>query len=192
MENQVEQLLRCAVGLYGILHVRHLKEVVEHYGDHSCTRKEIMGYLEKNPLKGCCYKDGFLYQEGVFDRWEQWEYILERSAKKPLYFPEKEEFLRYEDANYIEWNASAQQLLVFLQTQSGFGNLRPLIERIALDLRHGQSLQEEMKKIINMHIYIPEEQLSQFGTLFLAFYHAVHLFVNHGFTPQELMDARHK
>ena len=114
-----------------------------------------MGYLEKNSLKGCCYKDGFLYQEGVFDLWEQWEYILERCAKKPLY-------------------------------------LRPLIERIALDLRHGQSLQEEMKKIINMHIYIPEEQLSQFGTLFLAFYHAVHLFVNHGFTPQELMDARHK
>lgn len=186
----MDQLLRCAVGLYGILHVRYLKDVIERYGEHPCTRKEILRYLEETSVEGCRYKDGFLYQEGVYDCWEQWEYILERSAKKPLYFPKKEEFLRYEDANYIEWNASAQQLLVFLQTQSGFGNLRPLIERIALDLRHGQSLQEEMKKLINMHIYIPEEQLSQFGSLFLQFYHAIRLFVNHGFTPQELMDAR--
>lgn len=191
-QKELDTLFRCAVGLYGILHVRHLKEVIEHYSGEHCTRKEILHYLETAAIPGCCFKDGFLYQEGIFDSWQQWETILERSANKPLYFPKKDEFLHYADANYIEWNVSSQALLDFLAQQTSYGNLRPLVEKIALQLRRGSSPQEEMRHLLNANIRISEEQLGRFGNLFVQFYNHIRLYVDHGYTPEELKDAHFK
>ena len=60
-QKELDTLFRCAVGLYGILHVRHLKEVIEHYSGEHGSLTVIKSKNIGKPLKY-----GFLFVKFLF------------------------------------------------------------------------------------------------------------------------------
>lgn len=60
------------------------------------------------------------------------------------------------------------------------------LDETALDLRQGKSPQQAMVHLLNAHLSFKEEQFKTFGSLFLCFYNDIRLYMNHGYTPEEL------
>ncbi len=182
----IDLIFPAMIHLCGILHVRYFSDILEHYGGENYTRKQILAHLQQHLPDHCCLKDGFLYDADGFDTWEQWTYILERSDGKPIYLPPLDELSSYADPAYAEWTPAAQQLLLFLEETTQRGHLRPLLERASLDLRRNTSPQEVIQHLLAANILLPEAALPAFGSLFVQFYNHTRLYVNHGYTPEEL------
>lgn len=138
-EEEIRNICTAAAGLYGIIHVRQLSEVLAYVGETNHTRRRLLGLLEESVPANCCLKEGFLYCDHVFERWADWERILERSARKPLCLLPLEELLPYADHEYIEWTPAAEELLSLFEGQGERAWLRQLLEQIALDMRRGES-----------------------------------------------------
>ena len=110
-EEEIRNICTAAAGLYGIIHVRQLSEVLAYVGETNHPRRRLLGLLEESVPANCCLKEGFLYCDHVFERWADWERILERSARKPHCLLPLEELLPYADHEYIEWTPAAEELL---------------------------------------------------------------------------------
>ena len=181
-----EDLLNAAAGLYGIVHVRQLTDILRRYGGSQRTRRQLADELAEGVPPHCAWKDGFLYCSDIDKTWEQWEEIIARSNHKAYYYPEPEAFLAYRDHRYIEHNASWQKLLAFIEGQNDQIQGAKLLDETALDLRQGKSPQQAMVHLLNAHLSFKEEQFKTFGSLFLCFYNDIRLYMNHGYTPEEL------
>lgn len=188
-EEEIRNICTAAAGLYGIVHVRQLSEVLAYVGETNHTRRRLLGLLEESVPAKCCLKEGFLYCDHVFERWADWERILERSARKPLCLLPLEELLPYADHEYIEWTPAAEELLSLFEGQGERAWLRQLLEQIALDMRRGKAPQEAMKRLLAADLIVREEDLRRFGDCFARFYHSTRLYIDRGFTPEELKNA---
>ena len=161
-EEEIRNICTAAAGLYGIIHVRQLSEVLAYVGETNHTRRRLLGLLEESVPANCCLKEGFLYCDHVFERWADWERILERSARKPLCLLPLEELLPYADHEYIEWTPAAEELLSLFEGQGERAWLRQLLEQIALDMRRGKAPQEAMKRLLAADLIVREEDLRRF------------------------------
>ena len=186
---EIRNICNAAAGLYGIIHVRHLCEVLSYLGENALTRKALLTLLQEQLPPNCCLKAGFLYCDHVFAGWEAWEHILARSAAKPLCLLPLEELLPYRDHDHVEWTPAAQQLLSLLANQGDPGMLKEVLLHTALDMRRGQAPQEAMKRLLDANVIVHEKDLRQFGDCFLRFYHSTRLYIDRGFTPEELKNV---
>ena len=67
-EEEIRNICTAAAGLYGIVHVRQLSEVLAYVGETNHTRRRLLGLLEESAPANCCLKEGFLYCDHVFER----------------------------------------------------------------------------------------------------------------------------
>lgn len=95
----------------------------------------------------------------------------------------------YADHEYIEWTPAAEELLSLFEGQGERAWLRQLLEQIALDMRRGKAPQEAMKRLLAADLIVREEDLRRFGDCFARFYHSTRLYIDRGFTPEELKNA---
>ncbi|MFR9254471.1 MAG: hypothetical protein ACLVJ6_02490 [Merdibacter sp.] len=109
-KKKIRNICTAAAGLYGIIHVRQLSEVLA-CGETNHTRRWLLGLLEESVPANCCLKEGF-HCDHVFERWADWERILERSARKPLCLLPLEELLPYADHEYIEMDTGCGRTAV--------------------------------------------------------------------------------
>ncbi len=184
----IMRLCNAAAGLYGVVHVRHLVQVVKQYGDRQLTRKELTELLQQQLPQGCGWKDGFLYCADVSADFEAWEAILKRRAHQPLCFLEIGEFLRYEDHAYVEPSAYLDALAALLGPEKP-KEIKEVLMDCVRDMRRGMAPQEAMKRLLSTEVFPSQQELRRFGDLFASLYQTTRLYSECGFTLQEKRKA---
>ena len=90
------------------------------------------------------------------------------------------------DAPY--WAASSMQALQALfSTQIPEAEAKQLIRDMHGDLRKGAAMSQVMKRMMDAGIRIDPAHMRRFGDLLAQLCNETRMFMNHGFTPQELM-----
>ena len=75
-EEEIRNICTSAAGLYGIIHVRQLSEVLAYVGETNHTRRRLLGLLEESVPANCCLKEGCATRTTL--------QILQKMEKKPL------------------------------------------------------------------------------------------------------------
>lgn len=156
MDDISEKTIRAAAGLYGIVHVRHLCEIVEHYTGKRYSRAQLNQMMDEQDWHPLRREQGFIYRPDAFAALAEWNSVLARAKGKPFWMPPLTQFLQYADLDHLPVSASMQALQALFSTQIPEAEAKQLIR--------------------DMH-----------GDLLAQLCNETRMFMNHGFTPQELM-----
>ena len=66
MDDISEKTIRAAAGLYGIVHVRHLCEIVEHYTGKRYSRAQLNQMMDEQDWHPLRREQGFIYRPDAF------------------------------------------------------------------------------------------------------------------------------
>ncbi|MEA4902883.1 YecA family protein [Desulfitobacterium sp.] len=189
IRKQLDAYARAAVNLYGIISRDDLVNIFNKQNVERTTNDEIYILLLPLVLKNGWY--GF-YKEYIvhylfFDDFDQANYLLEHQADKPRYIPEKNEFLKYTNEDYVDndhwWNVHRFMLDVFgscKETSEGYEEVRNYII-------YGDGI-KELGPILDRHnlIFSGEKQLREFINLIMLAKSNTRIWENNGYTPSEL------
>ncbi|MDD4590998.1 MAG: hypothetical protein PHG06_11310, partial [Parabacteroides sp.] len=105
---RVRKLLDCyaraAANLYGVISRDEFVAIFNKQNSDQTSKEEIYILLLPLVLKEgwyCFYKE-FIVHYAYFEDFDQVEYLLQHQAGKPRYVPEKDEFLKYIDEDYVD------------------------------------------------------------------------------------------
>ncbi len=191
VRKQVDEYVRAAVNLYGIISREELVAIFNQQNTEKTTVEEIYILLLPFVLKEgyyCFYKE-YLVHYFFFDHFDYVEYLLEDQADKPRYIPLKDEFLKYiieeyEDNNY--WD-NVQKFIyeIFGFSRNNFEGYHAIREHL---IHEGQM--NELMALLDRYNFVfqNEKQIQQFLDLITAAKNNTRIWVNKGHTPSELYD----
>ena len=187
----LDSYARAAVNLYGIVSRDDFIDILNKQNVDQTSNEEI--YILLLPL---VLKDGWygFYKEYIvhysfFDDFGQADYLLEHQAGKPLYIPEKSEFLKYVFEDYADndhwWNVRCFMRDVFgygKDTSEGYMEIRNYIT-------YGDGIRE-LGSILNRHnlIFRGEERLQEFINQIMLAKNNTRIWQNNGYTPSEIYE----
>ena len=87
MDDISEKTIRAAAGLYGIVHVRHLCEIVEHYAGKRYSRAQLNQMMDEQDWHPLRREQGFIYRPDAFAALAEWDSVLARAKGKPFWMP---------------------------------------------------------------------------------------------------------
>ena len=187
MDDISEKTIRAAAGLYGIVHVRHLCEIVEHYTGKRYSRAQLNQMMDEQDWHPLRREQGFIYRPDAFAALAEWNSVLARAKGKPFWMPPLTQFLQYADLDHLPVSASMQALQALFSTQIPEAEAKQLIRDMHGDLRKGAAMSQVMKRMMDAGIRIDPVHMRRFGDLLAQLCNETRMFMNHGFTPQELM-----
>ena len=85
MDDISEKTIRAAAGLYGIVHVRHLCEIVEHYTGKRYSRAQLNQMMDEQDWYPLRREQGFIYRPDAFAALAEWNSVLARAKGKPFW-----------------------------------------------------------------------------------------------------------
>lgn len=185
MEEHRKKLIQAAAGLYGIVHVRQLCDIVAHYTAEKPTRTQLRALLEQEDWTPFRTEQGFIYRPDVFDSLQGWDTVLRHAKNKPFWLPPLPEFLCYADLDHIPQNEAMQALQQLFSEQ--IQDAEHLVKALYADVRAGCGMGQAMARMMDAGIRVDEEDMQRFGTLLAQLCNETHMFMNHGFAPEQLM-----
>lgn len=192
----VEVFCRAAVNLYGVITGSRIHEIICHYelfeeNEHSFERMERLLDVINLRTEYFQYKSEMLY--GEYFQYEDAEGLINEILinDKPYYMPEIGRFLEYSNDFYFEPSSGYNKMKTYIQkyvTQD--------LEQIEMILRelkytHMFGKMDEVFDIFANYGFIlkSEKDIGKAMEAYVAFANDQRLWVNHGFTPNELSRA---
>ena len=190
-----------AINLYGVIKLDDFISLFNHYENEMLTKEDVIPVLE---LLSSIDEIDLSFRQNLISNGE---FLLEdnkdfKVAKdlsviqsfKPRYLPAKEEFLKYEDEDYIEPMKPLIDLEKFIITNKLVVNEKP--DDIRYDVLEihdqiilGNRMSDYMKYIRQRGYEFKDEvQVNLFAGLVINMHNQTRVYENNGFTPIELRE----
>ena len=182
---------KAAVNLYGIISRDDFVDIFNEQNVDKTTTEEIYILLLPLVLKDgwyCFYKE-YIVHYMFFGDFDQADYLLEYQADKPRYIPEKDEFLKYLDEDYLD---NDHWLNVRRFMFDVFENPKDILEgyeEVKDYITYGDGI-KELGPILDRHnlIFNSEKQLQEFINLIMLAKNNTRIWENNGYTSSELYE----
>ncbi|MBK5247473.1 MAG: hypothetical protein JJE49_09445, partial [Peptostreptococcaceae bacterium] len=182
----LDSFAMAAVNLYGIISRDDFVDIFNKQNVDRTDNEEI--YILLLPL---VLKDGWygFYKEYIvhysfFENFDQADYLLKYQADKPRYIPEKNDFLKYTNEDYLDndhwWKVNRFMRDVFgycKDTSEGYAEIRSYIT-------YGDGI-KELGTILDRYnlIFSDEKQFQEFINLIMLAKNNTRIWENNGYTP---------
>jgi hypothetical protein len=188
-----------AINLYGVIKLDDFIQVFNHYEKEVLSKEEVSPLLEllssidliDISFKADILANGYFYMTDSKDV-RRAKVLLDIQSKKPRYLPSKEEFLKYEDDDYVEPMKPLQDLEKFIEANKLVEVRRPDDIRFDVLEIHDQIVMgaktSHYMDYINRRGYEfkDEVQLKLFVGLVMNLHNNTRLYENCGHTPLEI------
>jgi len=187
--------------LYGVIKLDDFIAVYNYYEGPSLTREEaipLLELLDSIDEIDLSFRDNIL-GNGYFLLEDSWDFkeakaLLKQQADKPRYMPEKMEFLRYMDPEYVEPLQPLMNLETFFIDQKM--NPKRSEEDVKFDVLEfhdeivfGEKLAQYVEYLEQAgYVFADEIQVKMFADLAKDLHNQTRMYENKGFTPSELRD----
>jgi len=198
---QIKKYAFAAINLYGVIKLDDFLLVFNNYENDVLTKEEAIPLLEllssidevDLSFRRNILANGYFFLEENRDFKEAKDLIIIQS-NKPRYLPSKEEFLKYEDDNYVEPMKPLLDLEKFIIANKLVEIKRP--DDIRYDVLEihdqiilGNRMSDYMKYIRQRGYEFKDEiQVNLFAGLVMNLHNQTRMYDNNGFTPIELRE----
>lgn len=195
----VKKYVLAATNLYGVITIDDLVLVYNYHEEESVTKKEVESFLETMTFD---VLEDVTIREGILANWhfdllddqafKQGKSILEIQQEKPRYLPDRKEFLRYLDTEYVEPMKPLNTLEFFITDNKLVPMMEPDdIKYDVLELHDqitdGLPLSDFYDHINNRgYEFKDEAQFDLFTELLIKVQNQTRLYENNGHTPIEI------
>jgi hypothetical protein len=191
VRKQLDLYAQAAMNLYGVIRRDEIVDIFNEQNVDQTSADEIYILLLPLALKGGRY--GF-YKEYIagysfLDDFDQVDFLLKHQDGKPRYIPEKEEFLKYVDINYIDnhhlWDLRRFMCLVFEFSIDNTEAYMEILEYIIYGNR-----MNKLGPIMESRnlVFEDEDQANEFLKLITLAKNNTRMWENKGHTPYEIND----
>jgi hypothetical protein len=198
---QIKKYAFAAINLYGVIKLDDFLLVFNNYENDVLTKEEAIPLLEllssidevDLSFRQNILANGYFFLEENRDYKEAKDLLIIQS-NKPRYLPPKEEFLKYEDDEYVEPMKPLLDLEKFITVNKLVEIKRP--EDIRYDVLEihdqiilGNRMSDYMKYIRQRGYEFKDEiQVNLFAGLVMNLHNQTRMYDNNGFTPIELRE----
>ena len=190
-----------AINLYGVIKLDDFISVCNKYENETLSKEEAIPLLEllssidevDLSFRQNILANGYFFLEENRDFKEAKDLLMIQS-NKPRYLPSKEEFLKYEDDDYVEPMKPLLDLEKFIITNKLVEIKRPTdIRYDVLEIHDqiilGNRMSDYMKYIRQRGYEFKDEiQVNLFAGLVMNLHNQTRMYDNNGFTPIELRE----
>lgn len=197
----IKRYIFAAINLYGVIKLDDFISVFNNYENEALTKEEAIPLLEllssidevDLSFRQKILANGYFFLEENRDFKEAKDLLIIQS-NKPRYLPSKEEFLKYEDDNYVEPMKPLLDLEKFIIVNKLVEIKKP--EDIRYDVLEihdqiilGNRMSDYMKYIRQRGYEFKDEiQVNLFAGLVMNLHNQTRMYDNNGFTPIELRE----
>ncbi|MFH2117295.1 MAG: hypothetical protein ABII85_04530 [Bacillota bacterium] len=197
----IKKYALATINLYGVIKLDDFISVFNNYEEETLSKEEAIPLLEllssidevDFSFRQNILANGYFFLEENRDFKEAKDLLIIQS-NKPRYLPSKEEFLKYEDDNYVEPMKPLLDLEKFIITNKFVEIKRP--DDIRYDVLEihdqiilGNRMSDYMKYIRQRGYEFKDEiQVNLFAGLVMNLHNQTRMYDNNGFTPIELRE----
>lgn len=185
----LDRYAKAATNLYGVIRKDEFVKLFNQQNTLKTTSDELYVLLLPIVLKSGWYGfyKEYLVHYSIFEDFDYVDYLLKHQEGKPRYVPEREEFLKYETEGYEDndhwWNVRKFMWDVFGYS----GNTSRGFEETKDYITYGLGISELGSILDRNHLMFgKEEQLHEFVRLLMLAKNNNRIWLNNGWTPNEL------
>ena len=191
----LDSYARAAVNLYGVISRDEFVTIFNKQNSDQTSKEEIYILLLPLVLKEgwyCFYKE-FIVHYAFFEDFDQVEYLLQDQTGKPRYVPEKDEFLKYIDEDYVDSDQLLQLRRFMLDVFGISGKTFNAYQDIKDFIMFSDGI-KGLGDILDMYhcIFNGKEQLREFLDLVMQAKNNLRIWENNGYTPEEMFELSSK
>lgn len=198
LQQEITTYTKAAINFYGCIHkeqlmaiyVKHMEEI-----DSFIVNEEHLEILFENQMMKfqSFYYDGEHFMSDFFDGHEDAAYDILLNGK-PYYVPEYKEFIKYSDESYIEKNAMYLDLekFVYEKFTRDEDKAEDFLFDVVYEAEYGRI--QDVFNLIEEYGFIltSEKDLDTFMKAYMNYSNNKRIWVNHGYTPNELFNLERK
>ena len=187
----LKQYIIALTNLYGIVSIEQVAEIYNQQNKDQVDDDDVADYLEKDLSKSFVYDyDEYFVHEAVVG-FGEFNSLMDNKGNKPHYIPEKNELLKYADANYYEKPKQYHDLLTYVKRsffpddeEKAEALCEDIIERCMSDL----NIQEVFDGFHTFGIdFQNRAQINEVLDMVVELANNVRLWENNGHTPHEIL-----
>lgn len=198
---RIKEYAYASINLYGVIKLDDFISVFNHYESSPITKEEVIPVLElldsideiDLSFRESILGNGYFLLEDSRD-FKEAKALLKQQSDKPRYLPEKAEFLRYMDPEYVEPIKPLMDLEAFFIDQKM--NPKRSAEDVKFDVLElhdeivfGERLTQFVEYLEQSgYIFKDDVQIKMFGDLVKDMHNQTRMYENKGFTPSELRE----
>ena len=180
-----------ATNLYGFISQDDFIELFNSQNERKTDIDEMFGILIKFVYMdyGYCFWDEYIVNNDFEDNdFIDVAYYIHATDSKPRYIPDKQEFLKYADWDYIEETPQLNKLRVYINRNLSKDEelTEDIIEEIYFLVKTEAKPQEYINMLEENGIYLEFEQLQALLGLIFDLHNNTRLWINNGYTPNEM------
>lgn len=196
---RAERIVQAALNLYGVIKLADLVTVHNWYEIDPITLEELKTVIKSmdDYAEGNLFLRQNMLSNGLFDLQDRDDSqtakdILAQQANKPRYLPKKEEFLKYDDEDYVEPMGPLLELERFIVKNRlvPFGNLEDIhfdVLELHDQVVFGDPIDHYTKYLEKRgYKYDSELQIKAFFSLITNVHNHTRMMENNGHTPLEI------
>lgn len=195
----VDRIARIAVHLYGVVTLKEIQMLVNHYFPGEVTFDLIKPILDGLAPRRWQYEinekyilNPFFFEEQEEGCEEEQEFYYAEAERHLRYMPDKRNFLKYESSAYHENTEEISQLEDYMAAVGCTDAVSTCLASDVADLcRSGGSFPDIMEALCGeLEQYNPDIDPDELASYVARVNNTTRMWLNNGFTPDELVDQK--
>ena len=180
-----------ATNLYGIINQKDFVELFNAQNKRKTDIDEMFSILIKfvSMNYGYCFWEDYIVNDDFEDNdFEEVAHYIRATESKPRYIPDKHEFLKYADWEYIEETPQLNKLRIYINRNLSKNEdlTEDIIEEIYFLAKTEAKTQEYIDLLEENEIYLELDQMKTYLGMVFDLHNNSRLWINNGHTPIEI------